>query len=93
MTVIIKGDVSNKIADLLSSESLVFLLKKDAATMAEMKLAHGEMYLQPQRPLGMGSTLVKTACNCALILLRGSLGGDVGSSQFYVETKGGCDLV
>ena len=36
MTVIIKGDVSQKIADLLSSSTLVILLKKDAEIMEEM---------------------------------------------------------
>jgi hypothetical protein len=30
MTVIVKGDMSQKIADLLSSATLVILLKKDA---------------------------------------------------------------
>ena len=44
-------------------------------------------------PWGMGSTLVKVACNCYLLLLRGSLGASVGPSQLSVETKGGCDLV
>ena len=68
-------------------------LKKDAATLVEMKVALGDAYLQPQRPSGIGSTLVKVACNCALLLLRGSLGGAVGPLQFSVGTKGGCDLV
>ena len=34
--------------------------------MAAMKQAQGPAYLQPQRPLGMGSTFVKLASNCAL---------------------------
>ena len=37
MTTLIKGDVSDKIADLLSSATLVVLLKKDAETMAQLK--------------------------------------------------------
>ncbi len=37
MTVLIKGEVSNKIVDLLSSATLVVLPKKDVETMAEMK--------------------------------------------------------
>ena len=57
-TSIILGDVSNKISNLLSSATLVVLLKKDANTMVAMKLAQGPAYLQPQRPLGMGSTFV-----------------------------------
>jgi hypothetical protein len=61
--------------------------------MAAMKEALGMDYLQPQRPLDMGSTLFKIASNCALLLLRGSLGVAVGPSQFSVETKRGCDLI
>jgi hypothetical protein len=34
MTTLVKGEVSNKITDLLSSATLVVLLKKDAETMA-----------------------------------------------------------
>jgi hypothetical protein len=34
MTTIVKGDVSEKIADLLSSATFVVLQKKDAKTMA-----------------------------------------------------------
>ena len=41
----------------------------------------------------MGSSLVKLASNCALLLLRGSLGAAVGPSQSVVEAKRGCDLV
>ena len=51
-TSIILGDVFDKISHLLSSATLVVLLKKDAGTMAAMKLAQGPAYLQPQRPLG-----------------------------------------
>ena len=92
-TIVIRRDVSNKITDLLSSETLVILLKKDADTMAVMKEALGVDYLRTQRPLGMGSTLVKIASNCALLLLRGSLGVAVEPSQFSVETKKGYDLI
>jgi len=35
----------------------------------------------------MGSTLVKVASNCALLLLRGNMGHTVGSNQFSVETN------
>jgi len=93
MTTLIKGDVSDKIADLLSSAILVILLKKYAETMAQMKLLQGDAYLQPHRPLGMGSTLVKVASNCPLHLLNSCLGPAVGSTQFYLETKGGCDHI
>ena len=92
-TSIIHGDVSDKVFHLLSSATLVVLLKKDAYTMAAMKQAQGPAYLQPRRPLGMGSTFVKLASNCALHLIRGAMGPAVGPAQFSVETKGGCDLV
>ncbi len=92
-TSIIQGDVSDKISHLLSSVTLVVLLKKDAETMDAMKQAQGLAYLHPQRPLGMGSTFVKLASNCALHLIRGAMGLAVGPTQFSVETKGGCDLV
>ena len=61
--------------------------------MVAMKHAIGSNYDQPQRPLGMGSTLTKIASSCALHIMRGSLGAAVGPSKFSVETKGGCDLV
>jgi hypothetical protein len=61
--------------------------------MDEMKATLGDAYLQPQRPLGMGLTLMKVTCKCALLLLRGSLGRAVGPARYLVETKGGCDLV
>jgi hypothetical protein len=70
MTAIFRGDVSKEIADLLSSATLVILLKKDAETMVAMKEALGADYVQLQRPLGMGSTLVNIASNCALTILR-----------------------
>jgi hypothetical protein len=69
-TSIILGDVSDKISHLYSSATLVVLLKKDAETMVAMKQAQGPAYLQPQRSLGMGSTFVKLASNCALHLIR-----------------------
>ena len=87
MTTVIKEDVSKKIANLLSSTTLVILLKKDAETMTAMNEALGTNYFQPQRPLGMCSSLVKIASNCALLLLRsGSLGEAAGPSLFCVET-------
>jgi hypothetical protein len=89
MMTMIKGDVSDKIADLLSPATLVVLLKKDAGTMVQLKRLQGDAYLKPQRPLGMGSTLVKVASNCALLIIKGSLGPAVGPALFSIETKGG----
>ena len=77
MTTLAKGDVFDKIAILVSYATLVILLKKDAETMAHVKLLQGKAYLQPQMPLCMGSTLVKVASNCAL-LIKGSLDLAIG---------------
>jgi hypothetical protein len=93
LTSIIKGHVSNKIADLLSSATLAIILKKDTETMAAMKSKLVAAYVHPRRPLGMGSTLVKITSSYALLLLRGSLRAVVGPTRFSVETKGGCDLI
>ncbi len=93
MTTLNKGDVSDKIADLLSSATLMVLLKKDAETMAHLRRLQGDAYLHPQRFLGMGSKLVKVASNCALLFIKGSIEPAVGTSQLFVVTKGGCDHV
>jgi hypothetical protein len=61
--------------------------------MDAMKDALSPAYVQPQRPLGVCSISAKIASNCALTMLRDSLGAAVGPSKFSVETKGGCDLV
>jgi hypothetical protein len=41
----------------------------------------------------MGMTIVKVACDCALLLVKEVMGPTVGSTQFAVETKGGCALL
>ena len=53
------GNVTDATCDLLSSGTLVILLKKTKEEMAAMHAALGEAYLQPQRPLGMGGILTK----------------------------------
>ena len=87
------GDVPQKTADILSSATLIVLLKKDAATMEALKKQQGEAYRQPQRPIGMDTALVKAACNCALTMVKEALGPSVGPTLFAVETKGGCALL
>ena len=61
-TAVVASDVPQKTTDILSSATLIVLLKKDAAP----KLKQGATYLQPHRPIGMGTTIVKATCNCAL---------------------------
>jgi hypothetical protein len=65
LTAVVTGDVPPKTADILSSATLIILLKKDTTSMEALKLAQGEAYLQPQRPIGMGNAVAKLACNCA----------------------------
>jgi hypothetical protein len=89
----VSSDVPHKTADILSSAMLIVLLKKDAATMETLKQHNGDAYLQPQRPIGMGTAIVKLACNCALTMAKEAMGPAVGTSQFGVETKGGCALL
>ena len=93
LTAIVAGDVPKKTADIMSSATLVILLKKDVAAMEALKQQQGAIYRQPQQPIGMGSAIGKTACNCALLLVKDAMGPAVGPSQFAVETKGGCALL
>jgi hypothetical protein len=93
LTAVVTGDVPQKTTDFLSSSTLIILLKKDATSMEALKLAQGEAYLQPQRLIGMGTTVAKLACNCALEMVKEAMGPAIGPSQFAVETKGGCALL
>jgi hypothetical protein len=63
LTAVVTGDVPPKTADILSSAILIILLKKDTASMEALKLVQGEAYLQPQRPIGMGTAVARLACN------------------------------
>jgi hypothetical protein len=69
------------------------LLKKDAATMEELKRRQGAAYVQPQRKIGMDMAIIKVACKCALLQVRRQWGQQIGPAQFAVETKGGCALL
>jgi hypothetical protein len=93
MTDVYTADVLSKTADILSSATLVILLKKDATAMEQLKRRLGPTYVHLQRPIGMGMAIVKVACNCALLLVKGAMGPAVGPTQFAVETKSGCALL
>ena len=93
LTAVVAGDVPQKTADILSSATLIVMLKKDAAAMEALKLQQGAAYLQPQRHIGMGTAIVKATCNCALLMVTDAMGPAVGPSQFAVKTKGGCALL
>ena len=61
--------------------------------MEALKRQRGLVYIQPQRPIGMGPTIVKVACNCALLLVKDAMWLAVGPSHFAVETKDGVELL
>ena len=89
LTAIVAGDVPQKTADILSSATLIVL----PPAMEALKQHQGEAYRQPQRPIGMGTSLVKAACSCALTMVKDAMGPADGPSHFAVETKGGCALL
>jgi hypothetical protein len=93
LTTVVTGDVPKKTTDILSSTTLIILLRKDVATMEALKQEHGEAYMQPQRPIGMGASFAKLACNCTLHMVKEAMGPVVGPVQFNFETKGGCALL
>ncbi len=84
LTAVVAGDVPKKIADIMSFATLVVLLKMDAAAMEAMKQQQGATYKQPRRPIGVGTAIVKAACNCALMIVKDAMGPAVGPSQFTV---------
>ena len=55
--VVYSGDVLSKTAYILSSATLIVLLKKDARAMEEMKVRLGPTYVQPQHPIGITSNI------------------------------------
>ena len=87
------GDVSDATCDLLSSATLVVLLKKTDAEMEALKENQGAEYRHPQRPLGIGSAIPKRATCCVLEIIEAAIGVTTGAHRFAVSTKGGCDMV
>jgi len=86
-------DVTDITCDLLSSATLVVLLKKTDEEMEALKHRQGPLYNHPQRPLGMGNTIPKIAANCVLANLQPAVGVSLGAHQFAVIAKGGCDMI
>jgi hypothetical protein len=87
------GDVTDYNCDLLSYATLVVLLKKTEEEIEALKLRQGRLYTQPQRSLGMGSTIPKIAANCILAKVQPAVGVSAGVHQFFVNVKGGCDMI
>jgi hypothetical protein len=85
------GDVTDDTCDLMSSTTLVILLKKTEEEMEALRQKQGSNYRQPQRPLGLGSTIPKIAANCVIAKVQLAIGVSAGAHQFAVNAKGGCD--
>ena len=74
MTALIAGDMPQKTSDMLSPTTLIVFLKKNAEAMEALKSQLGHEYVQPQRPIGMGTTIAKVGCNYALLLVKDAMG-------------------
>ncbi len=61
--------------------------------MEALKLMQGQLYSQPQRPLGMGSTIPKIAAKCILAKVQPAVSVSAGAHQFAVNAKGGCAMI
>jgi len=83
------GNVTHDTYDLLSSATLVVLLKQIEEEMEALRVKQGPLYKQPQRPLEMGSTIPKNAANCVLEKVQPAVGVSAGAHQFVVNAKGG----
>ena len=90
---LVAGDVTDDTCDLLSSATLVVLLKKTEEAMEALELRQGQLYKKPQRPLGMGSTIPKIAANCILAQVQPDVGVLSGAHQCAVHAKGGCEMI
>jgi hypothetical protein len=60
-------------------------MKKTEEKMEALKLKQRQLYRQPQRPLGMGSTIPKMATNCILTKVQPDVGVSAGAHQFAVN--------
>jgi hypothetical protein len=82
VTVVYMADVPTKMAVILSSATLVVLLKMDAADMEGMKRRLGPAYVQTRRPIAMGMAIVnKVECTYALLLLKEAMGSAIEPSS------------
>jgi hypothetical protein len=73
------GDVTDDTCDLMSSATLVILLKKTEEEIEALGQKQGSNYRQPQRHLGMGSTIPKIAANCVIAKVQLAIGVSAGA--------------
>ena len=85
---LVAGDVTENTCDLLSSATLVILLKKIGEETEALKLKRGQHYHPPQWPLGMGSTIPKIAVNCVMAKVQPTMGVLSGAHQFTINAEG-----
>ena len=86
-------DVTDDTCDLMSSATMVVLLKNTQEEMEALRQKQGLEYKQPQRPLGMGINISKIATNCVLEKVHPTIGVFADAHQFTLNAKGGCDMV
>ena len=87
------GDVTDDTCNLLSSASQVVLLKKSDEEMEAIREKQGSTYKQPQRPLGMESTIPKIVANYILEEVQPAIGATAGAHHFVVNAKEGFDMI
>jgi hypothetical protein len=85
--------VTDRTCDIVSSATLVIILKKTEEKMETMKRKQGPNYIQPQRPLGMGNTIPKVAANCILAKVQHAVAVSAGAHQIAINAKGGCNMI
>ena len=90
---LVAGDITDATCDLISSTTLVVMLKKSEEEMQALREKQGPTYKQPRRPLGMDITIPKIAANCILANVPPTVGILAGAHQFAVNAKGRCDMV
>ena len=86
-------DATDATCDILSSATLVVLLKKTEAEMVALREAQGDAFFQPQRPLGVEGAITMLATSCVLGVVDTAVGAAAGPHRFAINTKGVCDMV
>jgi hypothetical protein len=85
------GTVPSITADYLASATLIALLKKSKEDTHALRDLIGPSFVFPIRPLAMAYVFVKLACNCTLSGIKDDIADVIGSTQFAVGCKGGCE--
>ncbi len=73
----------------MATHTLVDLLKKDEEKIARIRLSLGDMFVKPLRPLANSCTLVKLACNYALMAVKADIAAVTGRQSSQLVAKEG----